>query len=327
MNTNVKDAKHSFDEFKLYYDSTEKVTDRRLDTNRWNYSICIAILVAIATITNWTLTNPVLLWAGVAADVLLSIMAILFCALWIGQIRDFKNLNNAKFNVLNEMAPNVEFDATHPGQIISFCPFDKEWKKLSELQALQEVGRSNIVVLKYRILYPEGICSALLCCPCHPSQHHSFTLAPIITGVADGEARRQCGAKQEPMRYVYFISPVGSDPEYPAKRHMLSSLEAELNLTFFFPLERHTSLSLDESLTDIRRAHLVIADLSLERPSCYFELGVAEAVGARVAIIAAAGTVFHQMGRPLLLQIYESIQEYQNAVRRAVASAVRCCDP
>lgn len=51
------EPKHSFDEFKLYYDSTEKVTDRRLDTNRWNYSICIAILVAIATITNWSLTN------------------------------------------------------------------------------------------------------------------------------------------------------------------------------------------------------------------------------------------------------------------------------
>ena len=51
------EPKHSFDKFKLYYDSTEKVTDRRLDTNRWNYSICIAILVAIATITNWSLTN------------------------------------------------------------------------------------------------------------------------------------------------------------------------------------------------------------------------------------------------------------------------------
>ena len=35
-NTN---SRHSFDEFKLYYESTEKVTDRRLDTNRWNYSI------------------------------------------------------------------------------------------------------------------------------------------------------------------------------------------------------------------------------------------------------------------------------------------------
>ncbi|HTE14573.1 MAG TPA: hypothetical protein VK642_05810 [Burkholderiales bacterium] len=148
MNNSKNDAKHSFDEFKLYYDSTEKVTDRRLDTNRWNYSICIAILIAIATITNWSITNPVLLWVGLAADVLLSLMAILFCALWIGQIRDFKNLNNAKFNVLNEMAPTVEFDHSNPGAVTSFCPFDKEWKKLTELHALQEIGRSNLVALK-----------------------------------------------------------------------------------------------------------------------------------------------------------------------------------
>jgi hypothetical protein len=148
MNSQNTSSKHSFDEFKLYYDSTEKVTDRRLDTNRWNYSICIAILIAIATITNWSLTNTRLLWVGLAADVLLCLMAILFCALWIGQIRDFKNLNNAKFTVLNEMAPKVEFDAGNPGAIVSFCPFDKEWAKLNELHALQEVGRSNLIALK-----------------------------------------------------------------------------------------------------------------------------------------------------------------------------------
>jgi predicted Co/Zn/Cd cation transporter (cation efflux family) len=66
-----------------------------LETNRWNYSICIATLVAIAAITNWSLTNPTLTWIGLAADGLISVMAILFCALWIRQIRDFKNLNNA----------------------------------------------------------------------------------------------------------------------------------------------------------------------------------------------------------------------------------------
>lgn len=148
MNGQNTNSKHSFDEFKLYYDSTEKVTDRRLDTNRWNYSICIAILIAIATITNWSLTNTKLLWVGLAADVLLCLMAVLFCALWIGQIRDFKNLNNAKFTVLNEMAPKVEFDAGNPGAIVSFCPFDKEWVKLNELNALQEVGQSNLVALK-----------------------------------------------------------------------------------------------------------------------------------------------------------------------------------
>jgi len=148
MNTQNTNSKHSFDEFKLYYDSTEKVTDRRLDTNRWNYSICTAILIAIATITNWSITNTRLLWVGLAADVLLCLMAILFCSLWIGQIRDFKNLNNAKFTVLNGMAPKVEFNADNPGAIVSYCPFEKEWAQLNELNALQEVGRSNLIALK-----------------------------------------------------------------------------------------------------------------------------------------------------------------------------------
>jgi hypothetical protein len=140
--------KLSFEEFKLYYESTEKVTDRRLATNRWNYSICVAILVAIAAITKWSLTVASLLWIGFAAVAVLSIMAMLFCGLWVGQIRDFKKLNNAKFSVLNEMAPRVEFDSANPDHLVSYRPFEKEWDKLSQLDALEEVGRSNIIALK-----------------------------------------------------------------------------------------------------------------------------------------------------------------------------------
>jgi hypothetical protein len=141
-------TKHSFEEFKLYYDSTEKVTDRRLDTNRWNYSICIAILVAIAAIARFSLTTVALVWVGLGAIIILSAMATLFCALWVGQIRDFKKLNNAKFAVLNDMAPRIEFDIEHPGIVESYTPFDREWKKLNELNALSDIGRSNIVALK-----------------------------------------------------------------------------------------------------------------------------------------------------------------------------------
>ncbi len=32
--------------------------------------------------------------------------------------------------------------------IESYCPFDKEWKKLQDFDALDELGRSHIVVLK-----------------------------------------------------------------------------------------------------------------------------------------------------------------------------------
>jgi hypothetical protein len=140
--------KLSFEEFKLYYEATEKVTDRRLETNRWNYSICIAILVAIAVLARWSLTSPRLLWVGFAAVAVLAIMAILFCVLWVGQIRDFKKLNNAKFTVLNAMAPNVEFDPEKPGVIVSYCPFEKEWNNLKELNALDELRKSNIIALK-----------------------------------------------------------------------------------------------------------------------------------------------------------------------------------
>lgn len=143
-----KHQKHSFEEFRLMYESTEKVTDRRLQTNRWNYTICIAVLVAIAGILKYCVENSPFFYLGLSAVIILSGMAILFCLLWIGQIRDFKSLNNAKFDIINSMAPHVEFDSGHPNTITSFCSFEKEWKRLEEMKALQEAGRTNFIALK-----------------------------------------------------------------------------------------------------------------------------------------------------------------------------------
>jgi hypothetical protein len=148
MGTDSNDEKLSFEEFKLYYESAEKVTDRRLETNRWNYTVCVAILIAVAVITKWTFATTGLVWVGLSAVTVLCAMAILFCVLWVGQIRAFKNLNNAKFEVLNQMAPNLEFDPDKPGALVSFRPFEKEWTKLSETNSLEEMGKSKIVALK-----------------------------------------------------------------------------------------------------------------------------------------------------------------------------------
>jgi membrane protein implicated in regulation of membrane protease activity len=144
----LKEQNLSFDEFKLYYDSTEKVTDRRIETNRWNYSVCVAMLIAVAVLARWALSTTDLLWVGLSAIAILCIMAVLFCALWVGQIRDFKKLNNAKFEVLNEMAPAIEFNPEARGVVISYRPFEKEWTKLSKLNALDEIRSSNIIALK-----------------------------------------------------------------------------------------------------------------------------------------------------------------------------------
>src|SRR6266478_8052234 len=148
MSGDSGNKKVSFEEFKLYYESAERVTDRRLETNRWNYTVCVAILIAIAVITKWSLSTVNLVLLGLAAVMVLCVMATLFCFLWVGQIRAFKKLNNAKFEVLNQMAPDLEFDPDKPGVLVSYRPFEKEWTRLSETNSLEELGKSNIVALK-----------------------------------------------------------------------------------------------------------------------------------------------------------------------------------
>ena len=48
---------YSFEEFKLIYESAEKVTDRRLTNNKLNYTICVATVVALGIIWKWSFEN------------------------------------------------------------------------------------------------------------------------------------------------------------------------------------------------------------------------------------------------------------------------------
>jgi hypothetical protein len=138
----------SFDEFRLVYDSAERVTDRRVELNRWNYSINVAILIAVAAIANWSFQNPPLFWFAIVAAGVLCLMAIFLCSLWIGQVRDMKLLNNAKFKVLEEMAPRVEFDLGTAGVAESYEPFRREWEILQQMKGLRSLRETSIRVLR-----------------------------------------------------------------------------------------------------------------------------------------------------------------------------------
>jgi hypothetical protein len=142
------EPKYSFEEFKLIYESAEKVTDRRHEANRWNYTVCIVVLLAIAVIINYSISNMSFFYIGFISVIVLSAVAIFFCIYWFKQILDFKKLNTAKFYVLNKMAPNVECNPDNPGIITPFCSFEKEWKKLEEINALQKPGKKKFVALR-----------------------------------------------------------------------------------------------------------------------------------------------------------------------------------
>lgn len=123
------------------------------------------------------------------------------------------------------------------------------------------------------------------------------------------------------MSYIYFITPVGSDPQYQLKRELLAQISKNTGREFFFPLERHSSFTLDTARADLCNASLVIADLSLERPSCYFELGIAQALGVPVCIIAVLGTTLHQMAIPNSALLYPDLGQYSEIINQAVTTA------
>ncbi|MFD3927436.1 hypothetical protein [Streptomyces sp. NPDC058614] len=121
--------------------------------------------------------------------------------------------------------------------------------------------------------------------------------------------------------YIYSIMPVSSDDSYTQKRASLSSVSNEFNLSVHFPLDRGLpsvgeDFDLARIVAEIKQATLVIADLSLERPSCYYELGLAQALGARVALIAWTGTNIHQAFGRNSVNGFSNLQEYPSVLRR-----------
>jgi hypothetical protein len=143
---NKPDYRYSFDEYKMYYESTEKVVDRRLAINSYNYTVCTAAIVAIAALTSWTWSRPEFRLITIAIGILLPIMGILFCSLWIKQISDYKLLNRAKFEVLNDMAEHISFSEDDKSRI-SARPFKKEWDIVEENDGTRRIQHSSKIFL------------------------------------------------------------------------------------------------------------------------------------------------------------------------------------
>jgi hypothetical protein len=116
--------------------------------------------------------------------------------------------------------------------------------------------------------------------------------------------------------YVYVISPVAADPEFATKRSVLAAVAHSVGVEPLFPLDRDPGVALERAAEDIRKAGFVIADLTYERPSCYFELGLAEATGVDVGIIAKAGTPIHQVGYASQVSFYRGIDDYRRIVQQ-----------
>lgn len=122
---------------------------------------------------------------------------------------------------------------------------------------------------------------------------------------------------------VLIIMPVGSDPGYLDKTAAIDRAVARAGLTATFPKyepddPRFQPYDFREQL---QRAVVVLADLTGERPSCYFELGFAEALERPVQLIAQAGTPIHQTAYRRTVRFYANTDELEQAVDQALSFA------
>jgi hypothetical protein len=109
---------------------------------------------------------------------------------------------------------------------------------------------------------------------------------------------------------VYVIMPVGSDPDAGPRRERIIAATDALGLDAYFPLDHRTHGDDFDPATlrfEMRRAAVALADLSLERPSCYYELGVALGVGVPTVVVAATGTPIHQTADRGSVAFYDSL--------------------
>jgi nucleoside 2-deoxyribosyltransferase len=117
--------------------------------------------------------------------------------------------------------------------------------------------------------------------------------------------------------------PVGADQQFASKRSILEQVAEKEGLTPYFPFDRTSNMTFDKerTLSVIRDSDFVLADLSMERPSCYFELGLAQALGKDVYLIAEQDTDIHQAHGRGLTRFYQGLSGYEQVVSSVLKDA------
>ena len=131
-------------------------------------------------------------------------------------------------------------------------------------------------------------------------------------------------------KLAYVIMPVGSDRAFEAKRAALQASGHRHGWMMHFPMSttaqtddsgtREAYFELREVIATMRTASLIIADLSLERPSCYYELGVAQTLGRPTLLLASIGTAIHQVAHRDRVHFYDGLNELSAAIDAGLSS-------
>jgi len=107
---------HLFEQYRLYVESADKISDRRQNAN--NYFITIN--TALITLLSLSFQLNILKQMGWFRS-LLSLVGIIICVIFWFLLRSYKQMNSGKFKVIH-----------HIEQYLPLALYDYEWKILGE---------------------------------------------------------------------------------------------------------------------------------------------------------------------------------------------------
>jgi hypothetical protein len=113
-----------------------------------------------------------------------------------------------------------------------------------------------------------------------------------------------------------IIMPIHSDPAFAAKQAVLARVESVSGWRIVVPTYNNATpvFDIETARRTLDSVDLVIADLSRARPSCYFELGFAEALDKPVYRIAEHGTEIHQTSGRDAVTFYAGLDGFERAL-------------
>ncbi len=124
--------------------------------------------------------------------------------------------------------------------------------------------------------------------------------------------------------YFHIIMPSSSHPGITERRQRIEAIAKDQSINVHFPhySPGKSSFDFESTIRDLRNAEFVVADLSLERPSCYYEVGLAEALSKRVHIVAEEGTFIHQTAGRENVVFYGNITQFTDRIKEIISAEV-----
>lgn len=122
---------------------------------------------------------------------------------------------------------------------------------------------------------------------------------------------------------LFVITPYKSDILYEKKKTIVTNLSISkgINTYYYTSYNNISDSKIDTKL--YKNSDFFIADLSYERPSCYFEIGYVQALNKPIFLIAKKFTVIHQLENKESIRLYDDLLSYSKLIDSILTYALK----